>query len=189
LGWHSIHHGDETERRKWQNPEATLSEIGLKSGQTFVDIGCGDGFFAIPAARLVEESGKVYGLDSDLEAVRCLEEKAAKESLTNLVLKTGKAEELILCEGCADFVFFGNVLHDFNNPTKVLMNAKIMLKPAGFLVDVDWKKEPMDFGPPITIRFSKQNAMSLIRKAGFKLDAVKKSGAYHYMITAYPSDC
>jgi ubiquinone/menaquinone biosynthesis C-methylase UbiE len=103
-------------------------------------------------------------------------------------LKTGKAEEVILCEGCADFVFFGNVLHDFNNPTKVLMNAKMMLKPTGFLVDVDWKKEPMNFGPPMTIRFSEQNAISLIRKTGFKLDAVKKSGAYHYMITAYPSD-
>ena len=83
MGWHSIHHGDETERRKWQNPEAILREIGLKSGQTFVDIGCGDGFFAIPAARLVEESGKVYGLDSDLEAVRCLEEKAAKARAKN----------------------------------------------------------------------------------------------------------
>jgi cyclopropane fatty-acyl-phospholipid synthase-like methyltransferase len=59
LDWHSIHHGDETERRKWQNPEAILSEIGLKSGQTFVDIGCGDGSFAIPAARLVKKAASL----------------------------------------------------------------------------------------------------------------------------------
>jgi ubiquinone/menaquinone biosynthesis C-methylase UbiE len=105
-----------------------------------------------------------------------------------LVLKAGRAEELILCEGCADFVFFGNVLHDFNDPSRVLLNAKMMLKQTGCLVNVDWKKEPMKLGPPTTIRFSEQKAISLIRKAGFKIDAIKKSGAYHYMTAAYPSD-
>jgi ubiquinone/menaquinone biosynthesis C-methylase UbiE len=73
LCWHSIHHHDETERRKWQNPEAILYEIGLKPGQAFVDIGCNDGFFAIPEARMVDSSGKVYGLDADLEVIRCFE--------------------------------------------------------------------------------------------------------------------
>jgi ubiquinone/menaquinone biosynthesis C-methylase UbiE len=186
LGWHSFHHCNETERGKWQNPEVILCEIRLKPSQTFVEVGCGDGFFTVPAARIVGKSGKVYGLDTDSEAIRYLREKAKKEGLTNLVLKVGKTEELILCEGCADFVFFGNVLHDFDEPSRVLLNAKVMLKPSRCLVDVDWKKEPMKFGPPLTIRFSEQKAISLTRNAGFKIDAVKKSGAYHYMITAYP---
>jgi ubiquinone/menaquinone biosynthesis C-methylase UbiE len=185
LGWHKIHHNEEAARRKWQNPEATLQEIGLKTGQVFIDMGCGDGFFTIPAARTIGNNGRVYGLDVDSEAIKCLREKAQKEDLANPVLKVGEAEAFVFCEGCADFVFFGNVLHDFKNPFKVLVNVKKMLKPAGCLVDVDWKKEQTDFGPPATVRFSEQEAVGLIRRAGFRIDAVTKSGAYHYIVTAH----
>jgi predicted methyltransferase len=41
---------NDTERRKWQDPEKILSEIGLAPNMTFVDLGCGDGYFALPAA-------------------------------------------------------------------------------------------------------------------------------------------
>jgi ubiquinone/menaquinone biosynthesis C-methylase UbiE len=185
MGWHGFYHDDENDRRKWQNPEAILHEIGLRPGQTFIDIGCGDGFFTIPAARIVGSSGRIYGLDSDPEAIRCLEERAEKEGLANLVSSVGKAEELVSCEACADFVFFGIVLHDFDDPFKVLMNARRMLKSTGCLVDVDWKKEPMKLGPPMSVKFSEQEAISLLEKANFKIDSVKKSGIYHYVIMAH----
>lgn len=45
------------EQRKWQNPENILAEIGLRSGMTFMDNGCGQGFFTIPAAKIVGDSG------------------------------------------------------------------------------------------------------------------------------------
>ncbi len=174
----------EGERRRWQNPEAILSDIGLKRGSTFVDIGCGSGFFALPAAKLVGEKGIVYGLDANDEAIRWLKKKAAKESLGNLCLRVGAAEETVFCEECADIVFFGIVLHDFNEPVKVLMNAKRMLKPTGRLVNLDWKKEPMELGPPEQIRFSEKEATNLIENIGFKVEAVKDVGSYHYIITA-----
>ena len=89
---------DEKERRKWQNPKAILTQIGLKHSFTFVDVGCGYGFFALPAAKLVGKDGKVYGLDSNDEAIRKLKEKAAEKGVDNLYLKVGKAEEKILCK-------------------------------------------------------------------------------------------
>jgi 2-polyprenyl-3-methyl-5-hydroxy-6-metoxy-1,4-benzoquinol methylase len=55
---------DEDGRRRWQNPEAILAYVGLKAGFTFVDVGCGNGFFTVPAARLVGDEGTVYGLDA-----------------------------------------------------------------------------------------------------------------------------
>jgi ubiquinone/menaquinone biosynthesis C-methylase UbiE len=101
-----------------------------------------------------------------------------------LYLKVGEAEETILCEACADIVFFGIVLHDFDDPTKVLKNSKQMLKPTGKLVDLDWKKEPMQLGPPLHIRFSEKEATSLMRNEGFKIEAVSEVGSYHYLIRA-----
>lgn len=177
---------DENERRKWQNPEAILAEVGLKPGFVFVDIGCGTGFFALPAARVVGNKGKVYGLDANEAAIKELKEKAEKEELRNLVLKLGEAEQFIFCERCADIVFFGIDLHDFRDPAKVLQSARKMLKPNGRLVDLDWKKEPMELGPPLEIRFSEEETEKLIKDAGFKIKMRKEAGPYHYMIVAVP---
>jgi ubiquinone/menaquinone biosynthesis C-methylase UbiE len=174
------------ERRRWQNPEAILNSVNVKTGLTFVDVGCGGGFFALPAARIVGKSGAVYGLDSDYEAIGKLKEKSAKEGLVNLKLRIGLAEETVFCDSCADIVFFGIVLHDFRNPTKVLSNAKRMLKPAGRLIDLDWKKEPMRLGPPLHIRFSEEQACKLIVSAGFEIEEVKRGELYHYIIVATP---
>jgi len=183
---HSHRFFDDEKRRKWQNPEAILVEAGLKTGLKFVDLGCGDGFFALSAARLVGNDGRVYGLDVDGHAIDRLKEKASKEGLKNLTLKVGMAEEKVFCDSCADIVFFGIVLHDFSDPVKVLANAKRMLKPTGRLIDLDWKKKPMDLGPPLQIRFSEEKASNLIMTAGFKIDEIKKEGLYHYLIVATP---
>jgi ubiquinone/menaquinone biosynthesis C-methylase UbiE len=99
-------------------------------------------------------------------------------------MEIGKAEDLILCDACADIVFFGIVLHDFENPSKVLTNAHSMLKKTGKLVDLDWKKEPTGLGPPLHIRFSEEKAIQLIESSGFHVQVVKKSGSYHYIVMA-----
>lgn len=181
---HSRFYGDETERRKWQNPDAILATIGLKAGFTFIDVGCGDGFFAVPAAKVVCKKGKVYALDIDEDAIAELKRKVARQGLKNLQAVVGGAEETVLCEACADIVFFGIVLHDFKALAKVLANAKTMLKPAGRLVDLDWKKEITAFGPPLKIRFSEDQASNLIREAGFKVEQAMEARPYHYILIA-----
>jgi ubiquinone/menaquinone biosynthesis C-methylase UbiE len=183
------HHrqASDPERRNWQNPEAILDNIGLKAGLTFMDIGCGGGFFALPAARIVGESGKVYGIDTNAESISELRELASREGLNNLELTVGRAEDVVLCESCADIIFFGIVLHDFDDPAKVLQNAKKMLKSAGHLVNLDWKKITMPtmlLGPPLQIRFSEEKAAQLIEAAGFEVVSIKDVGSYHYMIIA-----
>jgi len=177
---------NEQERRKWQNPEAILKRVGLRKGSTFVDIGCGKGFFTIPAAKLAGRNGKVYGVDVNAEAIDFLNKKANRAGLDNLTLKVGSAEETLLCEACADLVFFGIVLHDFDNVHEVLANARRMLKPSGLLADLDWKKEPMPFGPPLRIRFSEKDAVDIIEKADFKIESAKAIGQYNYLIVARP---
>jgi ubiquinone/menaquinone biosynthesis C-methylase UbiE len=173
-------------RRAWQNPEAILAQIELRPGSVFVDVGCGDGFFALPAARLVGKMGRVYGIDIDADAIEMLRRKASEEGLGNLDLKVGEAEETLPCEACADIVFFGIDLHDFRDPFKVLINARKMLKHDGRLVDLDWKKEPTELGPPMRIRFSQDQAAGLIVKAGFKIESTTEAGPYHYLIMARP---
>ena len=184
MSTHKWHYTNESERRQWQNPEAILVDVGLRLGTIFVDVGCGDGFFALPAARIVGPQGKVYGVDANDEAIAEIRRKAAAEGLTNIELTLGTAEETLRCQACADIVFFGNALHDFQDQSKVLQNARRMLKAAGKLINLDWKKEDVPLGPPLAIRFNEAKASQLIEMAGFKINKVEKSGQYHYLITA-----
>jgi len=181
-----MHHTyrDEAERRTWQNPEAILAEVGIKVGDVLIDLACGFGFFAIPAAKMVGPQGVVCGVDIDNEALEELRKKAALAGLLNLRLKLAAAEDVVLCEQCADIVFLGIALHDFKDSLKVLQNAKRALKTGGRLVNLDWKKEETPFGPPLEIRFSQGEAVSLIERAGFKVVSAKDSGPYHYIISA-----
>jgi len=176
---------EDPERRRWQDPEAILSSIGLKAGMTFADIGCGGGFFTLPAARMVGKKGKVYGVDANPAVIAALREQAEKEGLANLYLTIAKAEEAVVCEGCADFIFFSITLHDFHDASLVLKNARRTIKPDGKLIDLDWKKDGA-MGPPPKIRFSDEYASELIKKAGFIIESVENYGPYHYLITARP---
>jgi ubiquinone/menaquinone biosynthesis C-methylase UbiE len=177
---------DEATRRSWFNPEKVLEDAGLGLGMVFVDVGCGDGFFTIPAAQLVGEKGRVYAVDTDASAIEKLKDKAAQKGLRNVTATVGAAEETVFCDECADIVFYSIVLHDFRDPAKVLRNAKLMLKPDGKLVNLDWKKKPMAFGPPFQIRFSEEQASNLIKQAGFRIESVRDAGRYHYIGTAKP---
>jgi ubiquinone/menaquinone biosynthesis C-methylase UbiE len=175
---------DDPERRRWQDPEKILSLIGLREGMVFADVGCGEGYFAIPAARLVGPRGKVFAGDINAEAVERLRERAAVEGLGNIIPLAGKAEETVFCDGCADIVFFGNDLHDFRDPGTVIRNAARMIRPGGRVADLDWKDEPMDIGPPPGIRLSVEKAAGLIESAGLRVLSVQDAGPYHYLIIA-----
>jgi ubiquinone/menaquinone biosynthesis C-methylase UbiE len=182
----ALHRMDDTERRKLQDPEAILQDIGLKPGYVFMDIGCGNGFFSIPAARIVGPGGKVYCVDVDGGSLDQIRQKAETEGLKNLTLQNAKAETVIFCEACADLIYFGTVLHDFSDPLKVLQNARKMLKAGGRLANLDWKKEEMDYGPPVAIRFDESKAEGLIKSAGFKIEDTRDYGRRHYLVIAIP---
>jgi ubiquinone/menaquinone biosynthesis C-methylase UbiE len=171
---------------KWYHPKLNLESIGLRAGMVFMDIGCGYGFFTIPAAQIVGEQGKVYAVDVSASAIDTLKHEAAEKDLKNVTAKVGAAEETVFCEACADIVFYSIVLHDFRDPVKVLHNAKQMLKTTGTLVNLDWKKKPLPIGPPMRIRFSEEQAATLITQAGFKIESVKDAGSNFYMVTAKP---
>lgn len=185
MSHHSGFSSDESTRLTWYNPELILKDISLQPGMAFADVGCGDGFFSLLAARIVGPSGTVYAVDSNVSAIEKLKHKAAERGLRNINATVGKGEETIFCRQCIDVVFYSMVLHDFDEPGKVLLNAKQMLKPHGILVNLDWKKKQMNFGPPEHIRFSEDKASRLIKNAGFKIGNVKEAGLHHYIITAY----
>lgn len=173
-------------RRAWQNPEETLRKVGLKSGNYFVDIGCGYGFFTLPASRMVGSQGRVYALDINESAIETLQRRLSAESL-KATLKVGRAEQTVFCEDCMDIIFFSIVLHDFQDQHRVLDNARKMIKNSGILVNIDWKKKPLPLGPPMEKKFSPQKTISLIEDSGFSVLELTDDHRYLYTLTAKPT--
>jgi ubiquinone/menaquinone biosynthesis C-methylase UbiE len=147
-------------------------------------VGCNDGFFSIPAAQIVGEKGKVYGVDIDSEAISRLQKKAVSLDIHNITTTAGSAESTLFCSNCADIVFLGTVLHDFQDPLLVLQNAYKMLVKNGRLINLDWKKEATPMGPPLEKRFSEEKASSLLRQAGFVSTTTIDYSPYYYLVSA-----
>jgi demethylmenaquinone methyltransferase/2-methoxy-6-polyprenyl-1,4-benzoquinol methylase len=54
----------ESRLRQWlMNPLKTLRGAGIQSGQTVLEVGCGTGFFTIPAAQLIGDQGCLVAMD------------------------------------------------------------------------------------------------------------------------------
>ncbi len=155
----------ETERRKRQNPEQILKKAGLKKGMCIIDSGSNDGFFTLPAAQIVGETGKVYAIDIDKEALERLKAKLQAEDICHVEIINKSAEEVIIGQNIADFIFFGTVLHDFYDPVRVLNNSRQMIKEGGIIYDFDWQKKAAQFGPPYTLRFSQTYVEKIADKA------------------------
>ena len=174
------------ERRKLQNPEQILQSIGLKGGMCFVDSGCNDGFFTLPAARLVGTHGLVIALDIDAEALNRLKMSLQAEKLHNTQIIHQAAEDVVACHGCADIVFLGTVLHDFEDPLRVLQNSRTMLKSNGMIYDYDWIKQDSPLGPPKAKRFSQEHVEQLAAQAGLKVisSTVMSENFYAMTLTA-----
>ena len=71
--------------------EALVRGLGIKNGMKILDLGCGDGTTALPAARLGAE---VLGVDIARNLVEAGNKQASEQGLTNLKFQQGDASNL-----------------------------------------------------------------------------------------------
>ena len=73
-----------TARRWLMNPMKTLQGAGIQSGQTVLEVGCGTGFFTIPAAQLIGDDGCLVAMDALSDFVRQVSKKVKSADLKNV---------------------------------------------------------------------------------------------------------
>ena len=70
---------------------ALVSKLGITKGLKVLDLGCGDGTTAIPAAKL---GAHVFGVDIARNLVEAGNKRAKAEGLTNCTFQEGDATDL-----------------------------------------------------------------------------------------------
>ena len=131
--WRDIYSG-RTIQQKWQQFNL------VKEGQTFLDYGCGPGFFAILAARIVGMKGKVYALDCFHRQLEIVNKRARKEELPNIETilsdnRTGLPDE------CIDIIWMCDVLHEVEQRRAVLEELHRVLRREGVLAIYDGMRD------------------------------------------------
>ena len=115
------------------NPYSLLTAAGLKQGQTVLEVGCGPGFFTIPAAKIVEADGHLYTLDFNPAAVERVKQKVEESVLTNIDVIHADAAKTGLPDANVDVAFLFGVLHSLKNLDTVLLEMHRVLKEGGIV--------------------------------------------------------
>jgi len=119
--------------KAFRKPERLLGIAGVAPGKTLVEVGCGPGFFTLPAARMVGDKGLVYALDVNPYAVDRVRKKIEREGLTNVRASLTNAAETGLPDNSVDVVFIFGIRYVAGGLDGVLQEAARILKPGGRL--------------------------------------------------------
>src|ERR1700744_2715652 len=119
-----------------ESGEALVKELGVTNGLDVLDLGCGDGTTALPAARL---GANVLGLDIASNPVAAGNERARQLGLSNCRFEEGDASSL---EGIDDEQFdlvvtiFGAMFAP--RPFDVAKEMVRVTRPGGRIVMGNW---------------------------------------------------
>ena len=161
------HKLDNPERRKLLPPEESLYRLGLAEGVVMADIGCGIGYFTLPAARIVGIQGKVYGLDIMAEMLEVVEGKARNNHLTNIELVQVKEDDFILADKTVQYALASLVAHEVEDPFAFFREVKRILQPGGRMAILEWVKQHSMTGPPVEHRLDSEAVAEGLRQCGF----------------------
>ncbi len=160
---------DSPERRKMLPPEETLINAGLAKNDFFIDIGCGIGYFSIPASKIVEPKGKVFALDTSNEMLEELNKRINENKITNIVYIHSAPYNFHLDQDIGTFALMSNVLHEIDDKLIFLNETNRILKTEGKLCIIEWQKKETEKGPPVKDRLSELEVKKLLDQTNFKL--------------------
>ena len=133
---------DETARLQRQSDElqpearallARLGELGLRPGQTALDLGCGPRGILDLLAEAVGPRGRVVGLDADPAHVTAARQYAFNQGLANVEVLAGDARHTGLPAESFDLVHTRTLLVTIPEPAEVVAEMARLARPGGLV--------------------------------------------------------
>jgi len=125
-------------RRRFFAPVRTLKGAGIQAGQEVLEVGCGTGFFTIPAAELVGDEGRVYAMDPHPLAIEEVTRRIQDAGLTNVRLIMADATEAGLVSRSMDLTLLFGVIPSPTLPLdRLLPEMHRLLNSKGALGGAD----------------------------------------------------
>lgn len=165
------------------NPEKLLAQLDIQKGMRVADFGCGHGYFVLPLAKMVGDSGKIYAIDVLKEALEAVESRTKIQEIPNIEAIRGDLElpggSKLPPDSC-DLVLVANILFQSQKKEEIIQEAKRITKPGGRIVVIDWLPERPEIGPTEGWRISAQSLRELVERQGLSLVSNLNTDKYHF---------
>ncbi len=116
----------------------TVSRLRLPAGGTVLDLCCGAGASAIPAAHAVGADGRVLGIDMAAPSLELAQARAAREGLVNVDFRCGDATQTGLPDGAFDAVVCVFGVFYAPDMTAFVQEMWRLVRPGGVLAVTTW---------------------------------------------------
>lgn len=176
----AFHKLDNERRRQKLPPELMLEKIGLKSGDTMIDLGAGIGYFSIPAAALTGDSGSVIAADISQDMLDELAKRADGHK-GNLKIVMSTEDNVPVESHCADLIFMSFVFHEFENPENWIREITRLLKSGGRAAVMEFQKKETEEGPPLEHRVSSDDLAAYFTAGGFSKTSFEELSDTYYL--------
>ena len=116
----------------------TVERLGLAPGASVLDVCCGSGASAIPAAEIVGPGGSVIGVDLAENLLELARSKAHQRHLANVEFRSGDMTNLPFDEGAFDAVICVFGIFFVPDMQVALRELKRVLRTRGTLAITTW---------------------------------------------------
>ena len=121
-------------RYRFFGPMKILQGADIHLGQTVLEVGCGTGFFTIPAAQLIGDQGSLVAIDVLPVSIETVSKKVQTANLKNVRVVKADAMNTKLDAESMDAVLLLGVLPSPMLPLdRLLPEMHRVLKPAGVM--------------------------------------------------------
>lgn len=127
---------------------ALLDRVGLRPGQSAIDLGCGPRGILDMLAERVSPAGRVVGLDADPAHTAMAAEFAAGRGLSGVEIITADARNTGLPPGSFDLVHARTLLVNLPEPADVAAEMMRLARPGGWVASMEPDTEHARCYPP-----------------------------------------
>lgn len=118
--------------------DEVVAKLQLKPGNVVADLGAGTGIFAVPLARAVGPTGKVYAVEIDADFFPHIQRKVKEQNVSNVRTVLGKPADPALPAADVDVAFLHDVLHHVEDKLGYLRQVVRYLTPAARIAIVEF---------------------------------------------------
>jgi predicted methyltransferase len=146
-----------------------MDMLGITPGKNVADIGAGSGWFTVRAAKRVTDTGTVYAVDINSEAIQYIDKRAQKEDLKNVKGLLSQPDDPGLPPASVDAILMLKTYHEVAHPVTLLKNLQKSLRPGAKVGIIDRKGNGENHGvnQDIVVREADEAGYRLLSKSDF----------------------